>query len=222
MADSLVLKCGLDEAGRGPIAGPVTAGCVILSPSFGFDCLNDSKKLSEKKRDAAFSLIKEQSLFGLGIVDHKKIDEINILQASLLAMKLAFTEMISKLPDWLKKNAALYPEFSDRLEKGDLSFVEIEAMTDGNFCPEITDCGIKCSVAAEPKADANYHEVMAASIVAKVARDRMMVEFDSLYPEYQYAKHKGYPTPAHLEICRRIGPSPIQRLSFDITPKKKN
>lgn len=225
MAEKLVLKCGLDEAGRGPIAGPVTAGCVILPPSFETECLNDSKKLTEKKRNAAFSLIKEKSLFALGIVDHRKIDEINILQASLLAMKNAFAKMFAKLPTWLKENADLYPEFSSRLKSGDLSFVEIEAMTDGNFCPDIkdfgNDFGIKCSVAAEPKADANYPEVMAASIVAKVERDRMMVEFDSLYPEYLYAKHKGYPTPAHLEICRRIGPSPIQRLSFDITPKSK-
>lgn len=208
MSEKLILKCGLDEAGRGPIAGPVTAGCVILPKDFPIELLNDSKKLSEKKRVEALKVIKEKACWGLGIVDHKKIDEINILQASLYAMKLAFEEMTKKLPAWLK---------SQEIE-GDFS---ISAMTDGNFCPQISLENVNVEVKAEPKADGNYPEVMAASIIAKVERDLIMDEFDKLYPEYGYAKHKGYPTAKHLEICRKIGVSPIQRLSFDIRTKEE-
>jgi len=219
MPEKLILKCGLDEAGRGPIAGPVTAGCVVLPDDFPIELLDDSKKLSEKKREKALEAIKEKACYGFARVEHDKIDEINILQASLLAMRMAFDDMLSKLPSWLKNQPGLAPAFSEKLDSGDLSFIEIEAMTDGNFCPNLSGVEIPCRVSAEPKADGKYHEVMAASIVAKVERDRIMREFDKLYPEYNYAKHKGYPTPAHLEVCRRIGPSPIQRLSFDIRPK---
>lgn len=198
----MILYCGLDEAGRGPIAGPVTAGCVILPSDFPVEILNDSKKLTEKKRGEAEKIIKEKACWGFALVDHKKIDEINILQSSLLAMKLAYEDMISKLPKWA--------------ESQNISEYTISAMTDGNFCPDIP-----CEVKAEPKADGNYPEVMAASIIAKVARDKIMDDFDKLYPEYGYAKHKGYPTKAHLEICRKIGVSPIQRLSFDIRTKEE-
>ena len=131
-------------------------------------------------------------------VDEKKIDEINILQASMLAMKNAYDEMLKKLPLWLKKNNF---NLSEK--------IEITAIADGTKCPEVS-----CSVRCEPKADGKYSEVMAASILAKVARDRLMLEYDKKYPEYGYAKHKGYPTKAHREVCRKIGPSPIQRLSF--------
>lgn len=199
-----VFFCGLDEAGRGPLAGPVTAGCVILPKDFPLEILNDSKKLSEKKRNAAEAIIKEKACWGLGIVDHKKIDEINILQSSLLAMKMAYEMVLEKLPEWAKNQGVELP--SDFFEN---QFSYIEAVADGTFVPEI-----KCNGRAEPKADGKYPEVMAASIIAKVERDRMMLEFDKLYPEYGYAKHKGYPTKAHMEICRKIGPSPIQRLSF--------
>lgn len=188
------LTVGFDEAGRGPLAGPVAAGCVILPPDFPVEILNDSKKLSEKKRVAAEAIIKEKALWGIGLVDHKKIDEINILQASLLAMKLAYEDMLSKLPEWIK----------------DSSYV-LKGITDGTKCPDVP---FECR--AEPKADGKYPEVMAASILAKNCRDRIMVEMDKLYPEYGYAKHKGYPTKAHKDICRKIGPSPIQRLSFRI------
>lgn len=188
------LTVGFDEAGRGPLAGPVAAGCVILPPDFPVEILNDSKKLSEKKRVAAEAIIKEKALWGIGLVDHKKIDEINILQASLLAMKLAYEDMLSKLPEWIK----------------DSSYI-LKGITDGTKCPDVP---FECR--AEPKADGKYPEVMAASILAKNCRDRIMVEMDKLYPEYGYAKHKGYPTKAHKDICRKIGPSPIQRLSFRI------
>ncbi len=184
-----MLLVGFDEAGRGPLAGPVAAAAVILPDDFPIEILNDSKKLSEKKRVAAEAVIKEKARWGLALVDHKKIDEINILQASMLAMKLAFEDMI-------KKNPGL-----------DLS--EISAITDGTSCPDVP---VQCR--CEPKADGKYPCVMAASILAKTARDRLMLEMDKKYPEYGYAKHKGYPTKAHREICHKIGPSPIQRLTF--------
>lgn len=188
--------CGLDEAGRGPLAGPVTAGAVILPADFPVEILNDSKKLSEKKRDLAEIVIKEKACWGIGIVSHETIDKINILNASMYAMQLAFEMMLMKLPDWAKFH--------------DISEYEINCITDGTSIPKINCNQIKC----EPKADAHYPCVMAASIIAKVGRDRIMYEMDKLYPEYGYAKHKGYPTKAHREICHKIGPSPIQRLSF--------
>ena len=197
------LICGLDEAGRGPLAGPVTAGCVILPKDFPVEILNDSKKLSEKKRITAEQLIMEKACWGLGVVDHETIDQMNILRASMYAMKIAYEMMLSKLPDWLKTQNFGINDNSDPLENF------ISAITDGTCCPEIS-----CKVCCEPKADGKYPEVMAASIIAKVERDKMMVEFDKLYPEYGYAKHKGYPTAAHIKVCREIGMSPIQRKTF--------
>lgn len=198
----MTLICGFDEAGRGPLAGPVTAGAVILPKDFPFEILNDSKKLSEKKREAAEKIILEKACFGLGIVDEKAIDEINILRASMLAMKKAYEMMKEKLPEWLK---------SQKLEMEENSNLDeiISAITDGTSCPDVP-CRVRC----EAKADGKYPEVMAASIIAKVERDKMMLEYDRLYPEYGYSKHNGYPTKAHREICRKIGPSPIQRLTF--------
>lgn len=190
-----VLIVGFDEAGRGPLAGPVSAAAVILPHDFPIEILNDSKKLSEKKRKAAEIVIKEKACWGIGLVDHNKIDEINILQASMLAMKLAFEELQKKLPDWCKLQG--------------IDFFSLSGITDGTRCPEVP---IECR--CEPKADGKYAEVMAASILAKNCRDRIMVDMDKLYPEYGYAKHKGYPTPEHKKICRQIGPSPIQRHSF--------
>lgn len=200
------LICGFDEAGRGPLAGPVTAGCVVLPDDFPVEILNDSKKLSEKKRKEAEILIKEKACFGIGIVDHLTIDKINILNASLLAMKKAYEQMILKFPDWCKsqKNCDFKDEINDSNVHDFLS-----GITDGTFCPSVS-----CECRAEPKADAKYPEVMAASILAKVLRDEIMIEYDSLYPEYGYKKHKGYPTPFHKNVCREIGPSPIQRMTF--------
>lgn len=195
--DSNILEAGFDEAGRGPLAGPVSAGCVILPPDFPFEFLNDSKKLSEKKRNAAELIIKEKACWGVALVDHNKIDEINILEASMLAMKLAYEQMVQKLPQWCQNNGI------------DYSKIKLSGITDGTRCPQVP---IECR--CEPKADGNYTCVMAASILAKVERDRIMYQMDKLYPEYGYAKHKGYPTKAHKEVCYKIGPSPIQRLSF--------
>lgn len=193
----LLFEVGFDEAGRGPLAGPVSAAAVILPEDFPFEILNDSKKLSEKKREAAEIIIKEKACWGIALVDHKKIDEINILEASMLAMKNAFDDMIKKLPDWCEKTGV------------DFSQVSLSGITDGTRCPDVP---INCR--CEPKADGKYPCVMAASILAKTCRDRLMLEMDKLYPEYGYAKHKGYPTKAHREVCHKIGPSPIQRLSF--------
>ncbi len=184
--------CGIDEAGRGPLAGPVYAAAVILGDDFPVEILDDSKKLSEKKRLAAEKLIKERALaWGIGFATHEEIDSINILQASLTAMARAFENMTQKMS-------------ADALSG-------ISCIVDGTFCPEVP---VPCR--CEPKADGNYPCVMAASILAKNERDRVMCEYDALYPQYGYKKHKGYPTKAHKEACREFGPSPIQRLSFKI------
>lgn len=189
------LIIGFDEAGRGPLAGPVTASCVILPKNFPLELLNDSKKISEKKRVIAEKIIKEKACYGIAFVDNKTIDKINILQASLLAMKLSFEELKQKLPYFIQQNNIL--DYS------------LYGIADGTFCPNVE---IEC--VCEPKADAKYPEVMAASILAKTARDNFMYKMDNLYPEYGYKKHKGYPTKEHREVCKKIGPSPIQRLSF--------
>ena len=190
---------GMDEAGRGPVAGPVCAACVILPADFPVDLLDDSKKLSEKKREMLYPMIKEKGCWGIAFVEHDEIDRINPLQASLKAMKLAYGKMLRKLPKWCEENGI--EMISD--------VTKIEAMTDGTFTPDI-DCNVKC----EPKADGTYPPVMAASILAKVERDHLMVEYDKKYPGYGYAQHKGYLTEEHAKAIKKLGPSPIQRLSF--------
>ncbi|MDE5613695.1 MAG: ribonuclease HII [Treponemataceae bacterium] len=193
----MMLTCGFDEAGRGPLAGPVTAGCVILPADFPVKILNDSKKLSEKKRVAAEAVIKERALWGLGIADHKTIDAINILQATMLAMRRAYDQMMTGFDAWCAAHGITPADAS------------VAAIVDGTTCPDVP-----CECRAEPKADGTYPAVMAASIIAKVARDRIMQDYDRLYPAYGYARHKGYPTAEHRRVCHEIGPSPIQRLSF--------
>lgn len=200
MSDShLFLEAGFDEAGRGPLAGPVCAAAVILPSDFPVEILNDSKKLTEKKRLAAESVIKEKACYGIALVDHTTIDEINILEASMLAMKNAFEELMNKFPEWCRLQ-----------EVGDYNQIKLTGITDGTRCPDVP---IECR--CEPKADGKYPCVMAASILAKTCRDRLMLEMDKKYPEYGYAKHKGYPTKAHREVCHKLGPSPIQRLTFN-------
>lgn len=191
---------GFDEAGRGPLAGPVSAGAVILPDDFPLEILNDSKKMSEARREMAESVIKEKALWGFAVVDHATIDKINILQASLLAMRLAFEDMLSRLDAWCDSRG---------IEKSVFALDNLQGISDGNFCPEVP---IECR--AVVKADSKFAQVMAASIIAKVGRDRIMKEYDARYPKYGYARHKGYPTAAHKEACRRLGPSPIQRLTF--------
>ncbi|HZK20270.1 MAG TPA: ribonuclease HII [Treponemataceae bacterium] len=183
-----MLVCGTDEAGRGPIAGPVTAAAVILPDNFSIDILNDSKKLSEKKRLAAALLIKEKALaWAVVSINHTVIDEINILQASLLAMKKACEKAMAKIED----DEPIY------------------VIADGNKVPNVS-----CEAEAIVKADATVAAVMAASILAKTERDKIMCDYAEKYPAYGYEKHKGYPTKAHRETCKKIGPSPIQRKTF--------
>ncbi len=181
----MTILCGLDEAGRGPLAGPVTAAAVILDSSFPVEILKDSKKLSEKKRYEAAPIIFARAVsWGIGWVWPEEIDRINILQASLLAMKYAF-EQLRVVPD--------------------------RVIIDGTFAPDIPAA---CTTMI--KADSQIPAVMAASILAKTARDRMMERFSWLYPEYGYERHKGYPTKAHIEALELYGPSPIQRHSFKL------
>ena len=174
---------GVDEVGRGPLAGPVVTAAVILDPARPIDGLNDSKKLSEKRREALSELIKERALaWSVGRAEVEEIDRINILQATMLAMSRA-VEGLDPAPD--------------------------HAMVDGNRCPEL-----RCTVEAVVKGDGTVAAISAASIIAKVARDREMVELDAKYPGYGLAGHKGYPTKAHLEALERLGVTPIHRRSF--------
>lgn len=185
--------CGLDEAGRGPLAGPVTAAAVILPPDFPVELLNDSKKLSAKKRGTLEILIKEKAVaWAVSSVDEKEIDRISILRASLLAMKQAFE--------------SLYERLYEKLPDPRLT---IECIADGTFCPEV---GVPCT--ALVRADSLVPAVMAASVLAKTERDRIMCAYAKLYAAYGYERHKGYPTLEHRTLCRKLGPSPIQRMSF--------
>lgn len=175
--------CGIDEAGRGPLAGPVCAAAVLLPEGLVIDGLNDSKKLSEKKRELLFSVIQENALaFGIGFADEKEIDEINILQATFLAMRRAFDAMQRRC-DYV--------------------------LVDGNRMPPMPVPG-----ETVVKGDAKSPSIAAASILAKVSRDRVMLEYAKQYPEYQFEKHKGYGTKAHVEALRAFGPSPIHRRTF--------
>ncbi len=181
------LICGLDEAGRGPLAGPVCAAAVILGDDFPLDLLNDSKKLNENQLLQAEKVIKEKAFaWAVALSTAQEIDTINILQASLLAMKRAY--------DKLKKT---YP-------------IDL-AKVDGNQKPNLD-----CPTIAIVKGDATEVEIMAASILAKCARDRYMVLADKKWPLYNFAKHKGYPTKEHRDACLYYGLSPIHRKSFHI------
>jgi len=199
--------CGLDEAGRGPLAGPVCAAAVILPDDFPFQFLNDSKKLSPVKRELARSLIYSKALFwGLGWVSAAEIDRINIHNASLLAMKRAFEEMTDQINN----------QNGNREECGGASITLdiIHAVADGLFIPNLP---VPCKPLV--KADSLIPAVMAASILAKTARDRLMEYYSLFYPEYGYEKHKGYPTKAHREAISVYGPSPIQWVSFNWTQR---
>ena len=172
--------CGIDEVGRGPLAGPVVAGAVILPKDHTILYLNDSKKLSEKKRELLYDEIMEHAVAtGIGMVGPARIDEINILQATYEAMRMAIENLQVK-PDVLLNDAVTIPE------------VEI---------PQVPII----------KGDAKSISIAAASIIAKVTRDRLMKEYDQVIPGYDFAGNKGYGTKAHLEGLRRLGPSPIHR-----------
>ena len=175
--------CGIDEAGRGPLAGPVVAGAVILPKDCEILFLNDSKKLSEKRRDALYDEIREKAVaWSVGIVGPDVIDEINILQATYQAMRQAVAGL-SVEPDLLLNDAVTIP-------------------------------GIAVDQIPIVKGDAKSVSIAAASIMAKVTRDRMMAEYEIAYPEYGFAKHKGYGTAAHIAAIREFGPCPIHRRSF--------
>ena len=179
--DGLVV--GVDEAGRGPLAGPVIAVAVILDPKFPIDGLADSKKLSEKRREELFQHIRNRAIaWSFGRATVQEIDEINILQASLLAMQRAVKKLKVK-PDL--------------------------ALIDGNRCPVLA-----CKSIAIIQGDVLEPAISAASIMAKVLRDRYMYYLDQKYPQYHFAKHKGYSTALHLEALRCHGPSRIHRLTF--------
>lgn len=175
--------CGIDEAGRGPLAGPVCAAAVILPLGLEIEGLNDSKKLSEKKREALYDIITEKAVaYSIALVDEKTIDEINILQATFKAMRNA-VEGLSVKPDI--------------------------ALIDGNQKP-----GLSIEQRTIVKGDAKSMSVAAASILAKVTRDRLMIKLDEEYPEYQFAKHKGYGTKLHYECLEKYGVSPVHRRTF--------
>jgi len=178
-----ILVCGIDEAGRGPLAGPVVAGAVILPRVCDILFLNDSKKLSEKRREALFEEIQEKaSAFAVGVVGADRIDEINILQATYEAMRLAIGKLGAE-PEVFLNDAVTIP-------------------------------GITASQVPIVKGDSKSVSIAAASIMAKVTRDHMMEEYDKLFPEYGFAKHKGYGTAAHIHALKEFGPCPIHRRSF--------
>lgn len=181
--DGCSLICGVDEAGRGPLAGPVAAGAVILPKDCTILYLNDSKKLSEKRREELFWEIREKAVsYSVGIVGPERIDEINILQATYEAMRQAVSGL-GVVPDLLLNDAVTISELA---------------------IPQVPII----------KGDAKSVSIAAASILAKVTRDHLMEEYDRQFPQYGFAKHKGYGTAAHVAAIREFGPCPIHRRSF--------
>jgi ribonuclease HII len=176
--------CGVDEAGRGPLAGPVCAAAVILPEGLVIEGLNDSKKLTEKKREALYDVIKEKALaYSIAFATVEEIEEYNILQATFMAMTRA-VEGLSATPDY--------------------------ALIDGNKIPPQLTVPAQAVISG----DALSYSIAAASVLAKVTRDRYMVEMDEKYPAYDFKKHKGYGTKVHREAILEVGPSPIHRMSF--------
>jgi ribonuclease HII len=181
--DGFPLVCGIDEAGRGPLAGPVFAAAVILPPHARIEGLNDSKKLTPKKREELYDVILKTAVsYGVGFATEREIDEVNILQATFLAMRRAF-DRLKPRPDC--------------------------ALVDGNRMP---DLGVETRLIV--RGDSLSAGIAAASILAKVSRDRVMCQIDEIYPEYGFAKHKGYGTKLHVEMLRKLGPCPVHRRTF--------
>ena len=182
------LICGLDEAGRGPLAGPVVAGAVILGDDTYIPGLDDSKKLSEKKREKLFDEIYQQAkAVGVGIIKQERIDKINILEATYEAMQEAITKLEIE-PEYLLVDSETIPKVN------------------------IPQAGIE-------KGDSQSVSIAAASIIAKVTRDRILVEYDKEYPEYDFAQHKGYGTKSHRQALEEFGPCDIHRKSYQIIQK---
>ena len=185
------IVCGIDEAGRGPLAGPVVAACVVLDKENDILYLNDSKKLSEKRRDLLYDEIVEKALaYGIGIIDNNIIDKINILEATHLAMKEALDNA----------DKMCLEKFNNHIEVALVDALKIKNV----------------SLMQEPiiKGDAKSVNIAAASIIAKVTRDRLMLEYDALYPEYDFKKNKAYGTKFHMDVLKKIGPTPIHRKTF--------
>ena len=181
---TLARIAGVDEAGRGPLAGPVAVAAVILDPARSIDGLADSKQLSEKRREQLFALIVQRArACSIVCVEAAEIDRVNILQATLLGMALALERL------------AVAPTL---------------ALIDGNRLPKVLPCPARAIVGG----DASEPAISAASILAKVTRDRILVEYETRWPGYGFARHKGYPSPAHLAALRRLGPCPEHRRSF--------
>ena len=176
--------CGIDEAGRGPLAGPVVVASVILPENSMIEGINDSKKVSEKKREKLYDMIIEEAIsYGVGIIGQDEIDEINILNATKKGLTMSLEELIQK-PDII---------LVDALSKINTLGVPYESIIKG---------------------DAKCYSISAASIIAKVTRDRIMREWDKVYPQYGFASHKGYGTSIHIKALKEYGPSPIHRKTF--------
>ena len=188
-----MLVIGVDEAGRGPLVGSVVAAAVAFPPDFRIDGLTDSKKLSEKKREALYNQITREWYWSFAQSNSNEIDQINILEATMLAMKKAVEQLMILLED---------------------NSQTISVLVDGNRCPDIENCR------AIIKGDLTEPVISAASIIAKVTRDRQMIALDQEYPEYGFAKHKGYGTRAHLEALANFGPIQGQH-RFTFAPVKK-
>ena len=183
MASESRLICGVDEAGRGPLAGPVCAAAVILPPQMEIPGLNDSKKLSEKKREALYDVIcREAVSYGIAFASEAEIDEVNILNATFLAMNRAIAQL-SPVPEL--------------------------ALIDGNRSSGIS-CPNRCIIGGDGKSAS----IAAASILAKVTRDRLMLQLAETYPQYRFEQHKGYGTKLHYEMLRKYGISPVHRKTF--------
>ena len=184
---SFIWVCGVDEAGRGPLAGAVVAGAVVLDPDNPITGLKDSKKLSAARREFLFEQIQlKAKAWGIGEASPAEIDEINILQATMLAMRRAIEDLATRLGSWPDK-----------------------ALIDGNRCPELP-----ISAEAIIKGDAKEPAISAASIIAKVTRDRQMKILDALHPQYGFAQHMGYPTEAHFAALKEFGVCDEHRRSF--------
>ena len=188
-----MLVIGVDEAGRGPLVGSVVAAAVAFPPGFRIDGLTDSKKLSEKKREALYNQITSECYWSFAQSDSNEIDQINILEATMLAMKKAVEQLMHLIED---------------------NSQTISVVVDGNRCPDIENCR------AIVKGDLTEPVISAASIIAKVTRDRQMIVLDQEYPEYGFSKHKGYGTRAHLEALANFGPIQGQH-RFTFGPVKK-
>ena len=188
-----MLVIGVDEAGRGPLVGSVVAAAVAFPPGYRIDGLTDSKKLSEKKREALYNQITSACYWSFAQSNSNEIDQINILEATMLAMKKAVEQLMLLLED---------------------NSQTISVLVDGNRCPDIENCR------AIIKGDLTEPVISAASIIAKVTRDRQMIALDQEYPEYGFAKHKGYGTRAHLEALANFGPIQGQH-RFTFAPVKK-